>query len=731
MSVVGKTCPFCQIPIKPGQEATTCDRCGISHHTECWRENHGCTTYGCLGGQPINHSAQPPITPEETYVTHPEDRDTQSNSQATSCREALATRHEDETHLLQSVSDLSNNEVIAPSESNKTNIKDKIASAFKNPTSRKIILSSIAVLVIVALIPSIINMTEQLRLQQMSSHGDYLSLESFIQDNITNCNKQSHVDLSITLLAGLNNESCRGYLESLLYINSSSSSVLLADANGLANNNVKLKHPDSLYNLYRNNQDQELEQPLAKLLRLEGSGVVAVLVENDVVNEVAKDQYDFSKIFQATQDACPDHLTQIKDLIGSKFIVKLKKLASNSDTDAIQNILAATNNYNIFDPNTTTKISSDIASMNDGNNQEVGIDNNISQLSNQASTLENTINQFSYFSLHAFMVADDGTLSDGSNAYEIALPEYDYYWGEMPSSNHAILITTDVTYSTKGWLTINVQRLSNIPIQLSQEYGGFTQEWPAYQEVTDSEMATENADVQQLSDLNNQIGNLQQQKEVLDEKSTSLYGDIENQIDNMTLSGPNNSASNSQPSVPQSSTSNGTSDNNSASNVQPSAPQSSASNEPDNTYTSNSNPTSSSQSPSNSLGVETQNIISSLENSPCQLSFFECESNISESSQYTSSFDSLEARYIYWIFSFNHSATDQNIEIPIKAVWTDANGNSISMQNSNISIEANSTGTNTLQGYGNETPGSWKSGTYEVTIYIDDNVIASGSFNVQ
>ena len=49
MNVSGNRCPLCQIPIEPGQEAMTCNYCGISHHTECWRENNGCSTDGCLG----------------------------------------------------------------------------------------------------------------------------------------------------------------------------------------------------------------------------------------------------------------------------------------------------------------------------------------------------------------------------------------------------------------------------------------------------------------------------------------------------------------------------------------------------------------------------------------------------------------------------------------------------------------------------------------------------------
>ncbi|MHB9108411.1 MAG: RING finger protein [Armatimonadota bacterium] len=46
---VGKTCPYCQTPIKPNVEIVTCPRCGIPHHRECWEENGRCTTYGCRG----------------------------------------------------------------------------------------------------------------------------------------------------------------------------------------------------------------------------------------------------------------------------------------------------------------------------------------------------------------------------------------------------------------------------------------------------------------------------------------------------------------------------------------------------------------------------------------------------------------------------------------------------------------------------------------------------------
>lgn len=47
MSYIGKTCPYCQTPIKPGQMVKCCEKCKIFHHSECWDDNDGCTTYGC------------------------------------------------------------------------------------------------------------------------------------------------------------------------------------------------------------------------------------------------------------------------------------------------------------------------------------------------------------------------------------------------------------------------------------------------------------------------------------------------------------------------------------------------------------------------------------------------------------------------------------------------------------------------------------------------------------
>jgi hypothetical protein len=61
----GKVCPYCRFPLKPGEAVQVCPSCATPHHLECWRENRGCTTYGCQsspqvgGAQPATGAPQP------------------------------------------------------------------------------------------------------------------------------------------------------------------------------------------------------------------------------------------------------------------------------------------------------------------------------------------------------------------------------------------------------------------------------------------------------------------------------------------------------------------------------------------------------------------------------------------------------------------------------------------------------------------------------------------------
>lgn len=45
----GKICPFCKTAFLPEDEVVVCSACEMPHHKDCWVENQGCTTFGCIG----------------------------------------------------------------------------------------------------------------------------------------------------------------------------------------------------------------------------------------------------------------------------------------------------------------------------------------------------------------------------------------------------------------------------------------------------------------------------------------------------------------------------------------------------------------------------------------------------------------------------------------------------------------------------------------------------------
>lgn len=46
---IGKVCPFCKTAFQFGDDIVVCSECAMPHHKECWIDNCGCTTFGCLG----------------------------------------------------------------------------------------------------------------------------------------------------------------------------------------------------------------------------------------------------------------------------------------------------------------------------------------------------------------------------------------------------------------------------------------------------------------------------------------------------------------------------------------------------------------------------------------------------------------------------------------------------------------------------------------------------------
>lgn len=46
---IGKICPFCKTVFQAGDDIVICSDCDMPHHKDCWVENRGCTTFGCMG----------------------------------------------------------------------------------------------------------------------------------------------------------------------------------------------------------------------------------------------------------------------------------------------------------------------------------------------------------------------------------------------------------------------------------------------------------------------------------------------------------------------------------------------------------------------------------------------------------------------------------------------------------------------------------------------------------
>lgn len=66
---IGKTCPYCRFPLKPGEQVITCPACHLPHHADCWTENRGCTTYGCQGSAAAAPPSRPPMVPSTLSPT--------------------------------------------------------------------------------------------------------------------------------------------------------------------------------------------------------------------------------------------------------------------------------------------------------------------------------------------------------------------------------------------------------------------------------------------------------------------------------------------------------------------------------------------------------------------------------------------------------------------------------------------------------------------------------------
>jgi hypothetical protein len=56
-------CGVCQWPVERGEKRHKCPSCGLDFHMDCWRENRGCSAYGCGQVNALAPKVERPATP--------------------------------------------------------------------------------------------------------------------------------------------------------------------------------------------------------------------------------------------------------------------------------------------------------------------------------------------------------------------------------------------------------------------------------------------------------------------------------------------------------------------------------------------------------------------------------------------------------------------------------------------------------------------------------------------
>ena len=72
---VGGVCPYCRSEISHSDRMRVCPACHTPHHADCWKENKGCTVFGCTMAPPdeekISLADAVPTTPLTVGAVRP------------------------------------------------------------------------------------------------------------------------------------------------------------------------------------------------------------------------------------------------------------------------------------------------------------------------------------------------------------------------------------------------------------------------------------------------------------------------------------------------------------------------------------------------------------------------------------------------------------------------------------------------------------------------------------
>lgn len=82
---IGKICPYCKTGFSPCDDIIVCSECDMPHHKDCWVENQGCTTFGCLGTIKSADNTVSSVTATQMTYDDPRSAATPANSGVVFC----------------------------------------------------------------------------------------------------------------------------------------------------------------------------------------------------------------------------------------------------------------------------------------------------------------------------------------------------------------------------------------------------------------------------------------------------------------------------------------------------------------------------------------------------------------------------------------------------------------------------------------------------------------------
>lgn len=400
-------------------------------------------------------------------------------------------------------SDISSNQIdIIPSE------EDIIQNPPHNPKKRKkriigliFCISIILFMFIIVFINS--NAMAEIRLDLSAAAGNFKDIVAFIDDNRTIESRDDAVTFAIDKIVQYKNQEGINYLEDMFFNNTQNTSI--PRLNIIKTFNKYKTNFSSSLNTYKffcipNNDPQFTSELVDMIKRYEYKDVSSYFI-----SEVKK-----------------DYLSDINKAILTFESFKKLELQNSADVDQLYSELKS--------------LQTTINEMDNLNKEIPGLEESLSKAKSNIPSIEP-------FNLYAYMVAQLN-----KNAYEIALPSWTSY-GAIPSANHAILVTSETNFTSKGWFNLRVIQFDEIPVQLKEELGNFTQDWKIYDEATASIEAT----IQEykktatecevtLEASKQKLNSLAQQKKNIENNITSLIDKI---IDESANPGSQGSSDNS------------------------------------------------------------------------------------------------------------------------------------------------------------------------------------------